>query len=483
MGTRSTGTATATTTDPAVDHDHVQGNILRGYRLGDVRYFTLAFTNAAGGRSLLKTLITGTPEIPAVETASEWSVRPTACLNVGLTYDGVRALGLPDATLAAFPEAFRSGSAQRSKESVDEPEMWRGVGLGDIDDSAPEHWIVGGPNNGTVHLVVSVFTDEATTPRRDDVTVALRAAFAADGVTELSTHDGHTFPHGGIHFGYRDGISQPQVTGRPGPRKKDMQPWTRTGDFLLGRDYKNIYGGNFLGDLPPAIGDNGTYMVFRILRQDVQAFHDFTVRTGARFDMDPELVAAKMLGRWPNGVPLAISPDDPDVRIKPKNLNRFDHAATVNHPTNFDDADGLRCPFGAHMRRMNPRGGPVIGMQHNHRIIRRGVPYGPEFDPKKPDDIERGLLGAFFCGDLANQFEFLMKVWCNLDFSAPMLRGTRDPIIGYQPPSGGRFKLPTRDTRGVEVTNDLPRLVHTRGSLYLFVPGIGGLRTLAQGSG
>jgi deferrochelatase/peroxidase EfeB len=132
---------------------------------------------------------------------------------------------------------------------------------------------------------------------------------------------------------------------------------------------------------------------------------------------------------------------------------------------------------------MNPRGGPVIGMQHNHRIIRRGVPYGPEFDPTQPDDgIERGLLGAFYCGDLANQFEFLMKTWSNLDISAPKLTGSRDPIIGYQPDDGGVLRLPTRDTRGELVVHDLPRLVHTRGSLYLFVPGITGLKTLARGS-
>jgi deferrochelatase/peroxidase EfeB len=237
-----------------------------------------------------------------------------------------------------------------------------------------------------------------------------------------------------------------------------------------------------LGDIPPALGDNGTYMALRILQQDCAAFERFIQTTGERFDMAPQLVAAKMVGRWRDGTPLAVSPDDDGAVIPPDDLNKFDHAATLDHPTNFDDADGVRCPFGAHMRRMNPRGGPVTGLQHNRRIVRRGVPYGPAYDPSNPDDgIERGLLGAFICGDLAAQFEFLYKVWSNMDITAPTLRGSRDPIIGWQPDVGGRFEVPSGDSRGVLVATDLPRLVTTRGSLYLFVPGVGGLKALAAG--
>ncbi len=201
--------------------------------------------------------------------------------------------------------------------------------------------------------------------------------------------------------------------------------------------------------------------------------------------MDPEMVAAKMVGRWRNGVPLAVSPDDDLADIPSTQLNDFDYGATLEHPADFDDADGLRCPFGSHMRRMNPRSGPVMGIQHNHRIVRRGVPYGPvyEHDPAAPDDgVERGLLGLFICGDLANQFEFLQKVWANMDIAAPRLRGSRDPIIGWQPDLGGRFTIPTNDSRGVLTAYDVPRLITTRGSLYLFKPGIGGLETLAAGS-
>ena len=471
-------------TEP-LDLDDIQGNILRGYRLPDVRYYVLALTDAAGGRALLSTLVQGTESIPAVETAAEWngSQKPTACLNVAITHPGLASLGVPDNVSATFPDAFVAGSAQRSMASSSDPTApWGQVGIGDIEASAPENWIVGGPHNPTVDVVISVFTDESTMPRRDSIASALRAAFAAHGVTELSVHDGHSFADGVVHFGFRDGLSQPQIAGRPGHRVADMQPDAPTGDFLLGKDYTNTYRGNFIGDIPPALGDNGTYMALRILQQDCSGFEQFIASAGEWFDMDPELVAAKMVGRWRNGVPIAASPDDDRADIAKKDLNNFDHAATIDHPTNFDDADGVRCPYGSHMRRMNPRGGPVTGLQHNRRIVRRGVPYGPAFDPKNPNDgIERGLLGAFICGDLASQFEFLHKVWANMDIAAPTLRGSRDPIIGWQPAVGGRFEVPSGDSRGTLITNDVPRLVTTRGSLYLFVPGIGGLKALAAG--
>ena len=474
-----------------VDLDDIQGNILRGYRrLGDVRYFLVSINSTAGGRQLLHTLLGGTETVPAVENAAEWDTHPTACVNISLTYSGLQALGVADVALQAFPAAFQQGSAARSMASADDSTApWAGVGIGDIGESAPENWQVGGPNNPAVHLAISVFTDEATAPTRESVSAGLREIFTACEITEVTVRDGSTFPGGVVHFGFRDGIAQPQIAGRPGPRRPDLQPDARTGDFLLGRGFRNSFQGNYLGAIPASLGDNGTYMAFRILRQDVRAFEDFIRRAGARFDMEPELVAAKMVGRWRNGVPLSVSPNDDlaattDDQLNAFDLNAFDHGATTDHPTNFDDSDGVRCPFGAHIRRMNPRGGPVIGIQHNRRIIRRGVPYGPllTYDPADGDDgVERGLLGAFICGDIAAQFEFLQKVWSNMDISAPMLRGSRDPLVGWQPDGGGRFSIPSGDSRGVFTSHDVPRLVTTRGSLYLFMPGIGGLRTLSTG--
>lgn len=470
---------------PVLDLDDIQGNILRGYRrLPDVCHLAVQVGSPAGGRTVLKALVDGTADIPAVETASEWADRPSACLNVSFTADGLTALGVPADVLATFPEAFRQGSAYRSRSLATDPTSpFYRLGIGDVGASDPANWTLGGLDGEPVHLLVSVATNESVAPRREAIVAAITALLASSGGRVVDRRDGNGFAHGQVHFGYRDGIAQPRIQGAPGPRRPDRQPDAPAGDFLLGRGYVNTYRGNYLGGIPPQLGDNATYLAFRVLAQDVAGFERFIQRTGERFDMDPELVAAKLCGRWrTSGVPLVVSPVDGAVHLEDDQLDDFDFASTLAHPTDFDDADGVRCPYGAHIRRMNPRSGAVAGIQHNRRIIRRGVPYGPWFDPQHPDDgVERGLLGAFICGELANQFEFLQQTWANQDISAPTQRGSRDPIIGWQPEVGGRFEIPTGDARGTVVATDLPRLVTTRGSLYLFMPGIGGLRTLVAG--
>ena len=76
-----------------------------------------------------------------------------------------------------------------------------------------------------------------------------------------------------------------------------------------------------------------------------------------------------------------------------------------------------------------------------------------------------------------------MSTWVNRDFSTYGLRGTRDPILGVQPATGGKFTLRTDDSRDPIRIDDLPQLTTTRGSLYCFLPGIGALRWLAALTG
>lgn len=466
----------------ALDLADIQGNVLRGFRATHARHLALAVGAGGGGPAFLAALVSGRPDQnPQVSTAETWDHKPDHCCNVGLTADGLTALGVPTAQLAAFPAAFRAGSAARSTVPPDAGD-WDAIGLGDVGTSAPEHWVLGAPAGPAVHLVVSLSTDERNATALDARTDQLRALADRHGIDEVACLDATALPHGAVHFGYRDGIAQPWVAGTPGRRPVDMQPDVPTGDVLIGRDHRNIYGGSSLGAIPAALGENGTYSAFRLLRQDVAAFEAFLDRAAARYRFDRELVAAKLVGRWRNGVPLTLSPDkaEPAHPVGPARINAYDYAATEEHPTFYDDPDGLRCPVGAHTRRCNPRGAVVMGLPHNHRVIRRAMPYGPAYDPAQPDDgIERGLVGHFICGDLENQFEFVQKVWINQDIAAPGLRGSRDPILGAQEACGGKLTIRTADSRDPVVLDDLPRLVDTRGSLYLLLPGIGALRTLA----
>jgi len=458
-----------------LDLADIQANVLRGYRAGHARHFALSLPTPVGAGALLASITNGDDTTcPQVTNAEPWTSKPDYCLNVGVTSSGLAACGVPGAVITEFPLAFQSGSAARSSAAPTEP---GDVGLGDIGTSAPDRWILGSPRPPAVHLLISLgTTNEATLEARSR---QLRQVFASHGVAEIIHHDATALPGGTVHFGYRDGIAQPWIDGTPGHRPKDLQPTVPTGDFLLGKGYRNHYQGNFLGGIPPVLGDNGTYSAFRILRQDVHAFEDFLTRTAERWRLDRELVAAKLLGRWRNGSPVVLSPDGP-ADVSDAEINAFDYACTRDHPAFFDDADGFRCPIGAHVRRLNPRGALVMGQPHSRRIVRRGMPYGPAFDPDHPDDSERGLVGHFICGDLESQFEFIQRVWVNEDLATSGLRGTRDPILGAQPDGGGRFVIRCTDTRDPIVSDDLPRLVQTRGSLYCFLPGIGALKHLAS---
>jgi deferrochelatase/peroxidase EfeB len=464
-----------------LDLADIQGNILRGYAFPHARHFALGSGDAGKGREFVRSLLPGESGAgPEVTTAEEWSGKPAECLNLGITFEGLRALGVTQRVLDTFPEAFQQGPAARAAEDRD---FKQSVGLGDVGESAPVNWVLGRPGLPVVHLMLSLYTQGVA--HRDKLSDLLRASFAQHRVTEISHHDADALPKGKVHFGYRDGIAQPRVG--VGNELRDMQPEVHRGDFLLGAGHVNVYGGNYLGDIPAALGDNASYGAFRILSQDVFAFEELLEAWGQAAQMDKEMVAAKLMGRWRNGVPLAVSPStpEPDPPIPKEQLNEFDYGPEKpGQPTFHDDSRGLRCPVGAHIRRLNPRGARVMGIQHSRRITRRAMPYGPELKPEQPrDDVERGLVGYFVCGDLEMQFEFIQRVWANQDLSTSGLRGTRDPFIGSQPEAGGNFTIRTADNRDPIVLNGLPNLVKTRGSVYCLLPGIGGLRHLASLSG
>ena len=343
----------------ALDLADIQGNLLRGYRSENARHFALGIGNAQGGAAFIGGLVSGDEtKSPQVTTAEEWppGTKPPYRLNIGITYGGLEALGVPAGALAAFPTAFREGAAQRALDP--DPDYAGGKNLGDDGDSSPTKWVLGGTQDPPVHIVLSLYTDDEQ--HLDDLSATLRALFAANGLSEIAAHDANALPGRRVHFGYRDGIAQPQIAGAPGKDVPDMQPQANVGDFLLGRDYVNVYGGNYLEAIPSQLGDNATYGAFLMLRQDVAAFENFLDHRANRWQLDRELIAAKLLGRWRDGTPLTLVPDGgqqiPDGRI-----NEFDYAPGEGHEAFYDDIEGIRCPIGAHIRRLNPRGSLVMG--------------------------------------------------------------------------------------------------------------------------
>jgi deferrochelatase/peroxidase EfeB len=457
----------------------IQGFILRTYAMPLLRVLALKIEQPAAARRFLGQLVAGeegaSPAgLPQLTAAIDWSVKPQYCLNIGLTYAGLAALGLPAASLASFPAEFVEGAAARAEK------------VGDTGESGPEHWneAFSSPD---LHTLLFLFaqTDEAL----EQAASRLRAGYERTGaMSELSAYDGRSLAGNTAHFGYRDGFAQPTIEGGLPPAMPDVLPQAPAGEFLLG--YPSQYT-DFMYPVPTPgeLGRNGSFVAFRILAQDCRGFEQFLTQAARQTGFDRELIAAKLCGRWRNGVPLSLSPDFPDERIPLEQRNSFDYVPSESVPDAFDDKRGYRCPLGSHIRRMNPRNSVVAGNGGlKHRIIRRGLPYGPPYDPAHPEDgIERGLLGLFIGVSLKDQFEFLMSDWGNKGSFAPGLHDTTDPVIGNpvnRMPSGeneasGTFLVPVEGRkRPIELTG-LSRFVTCRGAAYCFLPSATAIRYIS----
>lgn len=228
---------------------------------------------------------------------------------------------------------------------------------------------------------------------------------------------------------------------------------------------------------PPAeLSTNGSYLVYRKLHQDTAAFRAQLAEAAAHYPGGEELLAAKIVGRWRDGTPIALSPERPDASIvkDPRRNNAFSYGK---------DADGMDCPVGAHVRRANPRDSlPFAGkLVNRHRLIRRGIPYGEPLAPGAEDDgRDRGVLFMCLQASIARQFEFVQSQWFNGGNSFA-LGSDQDVLLG--PQDGVHLNKMTVPGSPPTFVGPLSRVVSVKGGEYFFVPGINGLQYLAAAAG
>ena len=490
-----------------VDFGDVQGIVRFGYgKLKGASYALARIKNLEAARSWLLSA--------PVATAIERNPPPATALQVAFTVEGLRALRVPDAVIEAFSHEFVSGMTQES----------RSRRLGDLEANSPSNWAWGNGDK-VPHLLAMFFAqpDHLDAFKESSTGAVWNDAFE---VTWL-----YTANLDGIEpFGFVDGISQPKVDWEQQRNMLEGQidygNVVALGEFLLG--YRNEYGkytdrplvdtNAVTADLLNAedapekkdIGRNGTYLVMRDLQQDVRRFWQF-LNKHTRGDLAfMERLATAMVGRTRDGDPLVpirpepipgIGPDADEVR-----QNRF---------TFESDPEGVVCPFGAHVRRANPRNtdypgrpatllskivtmlgfGPkgfrddLISSVRYHRILRRGREYGPglspqdALEPAPPDDPRRGLHFICLNGNILRQFEFLQNAWiANTKFDA--MSGESDPLLGNRQPIWGcpvtnDFNIPKGDGLRQRVSG-LEQFVTVRGGAYFFLPGLRVLRYFAQ---
>jgi Dyp-type peroxidase family len=460
----------------ALERDDIQGNVLRGYGFPFARY-VFARVRPDGADAARGWLAR---QADPVTTEAEWSGKPLHARNVAISYAGLEALHIPGWLAGTFPEEFRCGMAARADR------------LGDAGDGAPERWD-DGLRAGDIHVLVSIAARTEDGVARECERV--QEEMAANGLEPGHVQPAEQPSDSREHFGFTDGFGQPSIAGvarhgvpgqgipvrrRPWHRfRADIIPsrtdrklaWraVRPGEFVLG--YEDEDGGPPPAPAPP-LHRNGTFMVWRKLRQDVAGFRRFVADAADETGIDPGLVAAKVLGRWPDGSPLVLRPAYGDARLG-------NDRERVNDFAYGGDAAGAACPRGAHIRRANPRDALRAGggrLTARHRILRRGMPYGPPLDEGVEDDgVDRGLVFVSFQASIERQFEIVQARWLN-DGDAFGLARTPDPVAGAVGDGGARVAFGGCPPH---YATAMRAFVTPRGGEYLFVPGIAALRAFA----
>ncbi len=495
-----------------VDYSDVQGLVRFGYkRMTQATYALTRVKDVAAARSWL--------QLAPVTTAVVRNPPPSCAVQVAFTAEGLQSLGLPASALAGFSPEFLVGMTEAS----------RARRLGDVGNNAPSYWDWGGAAT-MPHVLVMFFAEpgrlagwlqDATGPAWNDGFGVMRWLETADldGVEP---------------FGFADGISQPHIDwdqpgGGDGGRSGASAGYSNVvalGEFLLG--YRNEYrkytdrpvidadaasaGLLQAQDAPEKkdLGRNGTYLVMRQLRQDVRAFWQFIHGQVGGDPVEAERLASAMVGRTRAGDPLV-----PRQELASAGIESEPNQGRQNQFTFDADPAGVHCPFGAHIRRANPRNADyfgrrtglarlieILGLRRHafrddlmssvrfHRILRRGREYGSGISPADAllpaprNDPERGLHFICLNANILRQFEFLQNAWImNTKFSG--LSGESDPLLGNREalpgcPITDDFVIQSSEGLPDRVSR-LPQFVTVRGGAYFFLPGLRALRYFAGG--
>ncbi len=504
--------------EPQIEVEDIQGHIFPGFGTSHSVVVALRLLNPAEGRVALAGLL---PELTTMaQSLDEKASRRTALL-AGRSRPTQQ---VPSLALSIGASALRAWGFDTS--SYD-PSFHGGMradaaSLGDpIDDGAvPTDWTFATGDDDRVDVLLIAGHSELDVLQKK---VEEWLSRLMPSLVAVLIEYGHRRTGEREFFGFNDGISQPALRGvtpdgafvsrrviAPGDPRSNLsakpgQLLIWPGSFVFGyarQTSKPTQPGAPFSPPAPWLR-NGSYLVFRRLLQNTRAFREAVAGMeqylGDQGETIPEgWVAARLVGRWPDGTPLTASPEgsDPKISQDPLRINNFRFLASLSPTPLAGSGDpplalpevpadplGMACPRASHIRQVNPRDGiSEIGQEHHPRklMLRRGIAFGP--DEEEEPEADRGLLFLSYQTSIVDQFKFVQVNWAN----SP-LRPTgdgRDPIIGQDGTNdtGRRIAIFTPSGRQLRCPFN-GRWVIATGGGYFVTPGVAGLRYLLTTDG
>jgi Dyp-type peroxidase family len=478
---------------PRLDLVEIQGDLLGGMHKNAELFIFFKIADAARFKAWIREYIIG--RIASASTVQDREHRvyerrlrheprteAWLGLNLGFTKDGLtELLGTARPRLG---RAFERGADHpETIAALNDPpaSKWIGDFLSDRIDGV---FLIAGPDPAFVTYHANAL--------RGSFGTAIKIVHLEMGKLRPGAQAGHE------HFGFLDGVSQPAIRGLTHVSNRIYEP----NKGVPGRDL--VWPGEFVFGYPGQHPDDpvregpapemaapwmrdGSYMVFRRLEQKVPEFRRFVRAQAARLGMDPELLMARMVGRWKSGAPLELVPLRDNVALGRDDKRNNDFAFG-------DDRFQRKCPYAAHIRKAYPRDDVALAEAQRHRIIRAGIPFGPELMPgETTTKHSRGLMFVCYQTSIERQFEYIQRNYANnLDFvggktrpGGGVVKPGIDPIIGQAPGNGTREMdepYPNYPAGSRRTTLDMPnQFVVLTAAAYFFVPSITALRTVLSG--
>lgn len=506
----TSATPVASTPTESINLPDIQGNILAGFNKDHQKFLFFRIEDAIKAKAWLRNLIPMVSDCQKVKEANDERKNSTtpanaAWLNIAFNYPGLKKLSAPH--LFKFPEEFKEGMAARS------------VHLGDVGSNAPDQWDSWFRSRKFLDVMVLLAADD-----RNDLANLLSGILSQlpkSGLSLIHIQSGEAPPDDAApneQFGFRDGVSQPGIKGFTASIGTDPtqgapgQDLLWPGEFVLGYftqigvtdptfDGPNQHPGPKSSN-GPAWSENGSFLVFRKLEQDVAGFRNSIRANAAALNVDPEVLGAKVVGRFRTGCPMekpksapnTLDSNDGDPSkvdaqyLQEMHINNFEYKA---------DLPGTFAPRSAHVRKAYPRdeqfldsSGTVIedstlneSDTQTHRILRRGIPFGSYMEIPgtglasefTDDGVSRGLLFLCYQRSIKDQFEFIQTKWVN-EHNFPQAGDGADPVMAQAKVDA--MQCPFKG-QSAPTTFDLRHFVTTNGGEYFFQPSISALHLLS----